>query len=114
MVENDKYCGDVLIQVAAARSALNSVGGLILENYTKDCLKDYLDGSANEKALDALVGTILKYTKQNELCFLTLLIERLNDEERVNPTAIATAMKKVSERICAVSLTFFSITATIV
>ncbi len=65
MVENDKYCGDVLIQVAAARSALNSVGGLILENYTKDCLKDYLDGSANEEALDALVGTILKYTKQN-------------------------------------------------
>jgi len=65
MVENDKYCGDVLIQVAAARSALNSVGGLILENYTKDCLKDYLDGSANEEALDALVNTILKYTKQN-------------------------------------------------
>lgn len=65
MVENDKYCGDVLIQVAAARSALNSVGGLILENYTKDCLKDYLDGSVNDEALDALVDTILKYTKQN-------------------------------------------------
>ncbi len=65
MVENDKFCGDVLIQVAAARSALNSVGGLILENYTKDCLKDYLDGNVHDEALDALVDTILKYTKQN-------------------------------------------------
>lgn len=65
MIEDNKYCGDILVQVAAVRSALNSVGGLILENYTKDCLKDYLDGNADDEVLDDLVSMILKYTRQN-------------------------------------------------
>ena len=45
MVEEEKYCGDILIQIAAVRSAMNSVGGLILENHMKG-LKNYLDGAA--------------------------------------------------------------------
>lgn len=65
MVTEEKFCGDVLIQVAAARAALNSVGGLILENYMKDCLKAYLDGATEEKTLEQLVETMLQYTKQN-------------------------------------------------
>lgn len=65
MVENEKFCGDILIQVAAVRSAMNSVGGLILENYMKDCLKGYLDGDQSDESLDNLIETMLKYTKQN-------------------------------------------------
>lgn len=65
MVENEKYCGDILIQIAAVRAAMNSVGGLILENHMKDCLKSYLDGVAEDESLDSLVETMIKYTKQN-------------------------------------------------
>lgn len=65
MVEEGKYCGDILIQVAAVRAAMNSVGGLILENHMKDCLKNYLDGATGDDALDSLVDTMVKYTKQN-------------------------------------------------
>lgn len=39
MVEKDKVCGDILIQIAAARAALNKVGGIILEDHMKDCLR---------------------------------------------------------------------------
>jgi DNA-binding FrmR family transcriptional regulator len=63
MVDEDKFCGDILIQVAAARAALNSVGGLILENYMKNCLKHYLEGETEEEALDKLVDIMIKYTK---------------------------------------------------
>lgn len=63
MVDEDKFCGDILIQVAAARAALNSVGGLILENYMKNCLKNYLEGESEENALDKLVDIMIKYTK---------------------------------------------------
>ncbi|WP_353097033.1 metal-sensitive transcriptional regulator [Tissierella praeacuta] len=63
MVDEEKFCGDILIQVAAARAALNSVGGLILENYMKNCLKDYLQGESEEAVLDKLVDVMLKYTK---------------------------------------------------
>jgi len=65
MVEEEKGCGDILIQVAAVRSAMNSVGGLILENYMKDCLKSYLDGDVGDETLDSLVDIMIKYTKQN-------------------------------------------------
>lgn len=65
MIEEEKYCGDILVQIAAVRSAMNSVGGLILENYMKNCLKGYLDGVKGDDELDSLVETMLKYTKQN-------------------------------------------------
>lgn len=65
MVEEGKLCEDILIQISAVRSAMNSVGGLILENYMKDCLKSYLDGNASDEILDSLVTTMVKYTKQN-------------------------------------------------
>lgn len=35
MIEKDECCSDILIQVAAVRAAMNKVGGLILENYSK-------------------------------------------------------------------------------
>lgn len=66
MIDEEKFCGDILIQVAAARAALNSVGGLIMENYTKKCLNNYLDNvddENKEESLDQLVNIILKYTK---------------------------------------------------
>ena len=65
MVDEEKFCGDILIQVAAARAALNSLGGLILEGYMKDCLESYIEGATEEESLDTLVNTILQYSKQN-------------------------------------------------
>lgn len=65
MVEDGKFCGDILIQIAAARSALNNAGGVILENYMKGCLENYLDGNTEEDDLNQLVQILLKYSKQN-------------------------------------------------
>lgn len=65
MVEDEKICGDILIQIAAARSALNNAGGIILENYMKGCLSTYLSGELDEQGLDKLIETLLKYSKQN-------------------------------------------------
>lgn len=39
MVENDKYCVDVLVQVAAVRAAVNKVGTMIFEYHSRGCLK---------------------------------------------------------------------------
>lgn len=63
MIEEEKNCSDILVQIAAVRSAINSAGGLILENYMKNCLKNYLDGEADEDALNELVNIMVKYTK---------------------------------------------------
>lgn len=45
MIEGDRYCGDVLIQVAAVESALQSLGYLILAAHMESCVKqDILEG----------------------------------------------------------------------
>lgn len=64
MVEEDQFCGDILTQVSAARSALNSAGGLILENYIKVCIRAYIEKNGDQD-LDKLVETMIKYTKQS-------------------------------------------------
>lgn len=63
MIEGDKCCVDVLTQVAAARAAINKVGGMVLENYSKTCLKNAILNDDREKAVTEMVDTIQKFLK---------------------------------------------------
>ena len=38
MLEEDRYCDDILIQMAAIRKSLNSVGKEILKSHLKTCV----------------------------------------------------------------------------
>jgi DNA-binding FrmR family transcriptional regulator len=40
MIEQDRYCVDVLLQVAAARAALDGVGKLLLSSHVETCVAD--------------------------------------------------------------------------
>ena len=62
MVSNEACCKNILVQVAAARAAMNKVGGLILERYTKNCLLSETDAVEEEK-VDELVSTFLMFLK---------------------------------------------------
>lgn len=63
MIENDSCCREVLIQVAAIRSAINKVGGLILQNYTKNCVKDEDCDPQYDKVIDELIATFNMFLK---------------------------------------------------
>ncbi|RKD28012.1 DNA-binding transcriptional regulator, FrmR family [Caminicella sporogenes DSM 14501] len=64
MIEENRYCNDILIQIAAVRSAINKVGGLILENHLKGCVKSALAESDNgEEVIDELINTMVKFIK---------------------------------------------------
>lgn len=65
MVEEEQTCKDILIQISASRSALNNAGGLILENYMKNCLQSYVEGQKTQEDLDDLIQVLVKYSKQN-------------------------------------------------
>jgi DNA-binding FrmR family transcriptional regulator len=50
MVEQDRYCVDVLLQVAAVRAALDQVGKLVLGSHVETCVADaFTSGSAEER-----------------------------------------------------------------
>lgn len=63
MIESDRGCNDILIQIAAIRSAINNVGGLIMENHLKGCVKKSLSENPEEEVIDELIKTMLKFVK---------------------------------------------------
>lgn len=63
MIEHDENCNDVLIQIAAARAAINKVGGLMLQSYSKSCIKKATACDNSHDNIDELIDTILKFMK---------------------------------------------------
>lgn len=63
MIEKDVYCDDVITQLSATQSALNSVAKILLEGHLKGCVVERLSEGDNE-VLDELVVTIQKLMKK--------------------------------------------------
>lgn len=63
MVDEDKCCEDIMIQISAIRSAINKVGGIILDTYIKDCLIESLKKDDSHEKINDLLDTIVKYVK---------------------------------------------------
>ena len=62
MVEKDAYCPDILIQVSAATSALNSFSKELLSSHIRGCVKrDILNG--DEAAIDELCRLLQRLMK---------------------------------------------------
>ena len=62
MVEDDRYCIDVLTQLAAVRSALDALGLELLTDHVEHCVAGHAEGNGHAKAKartkDELVGEI--------------------------------------------------------
>lgn len=43
MIQEDRYCADILIQIAAVNKSLKSLGEEILENHMKTCMVDDIE-----------------------------------------------------------------------
>ena len=62
MLENGVYCTDILIQVSAINSALNSFNKVLLSEHIKTCVRqDVAEGK--EDTLDELVSIMQKLMK---------------------------------------------------
>lgn len=62
MVENDMYCPDILVQVSAVQSALNSFNKVLLACHIKGCVADDIRDGKDE-AVDELVTLLQKLMK---------------------------------------------------
>ncbi|HEY1456514.1 MAG TPA: metal-sensitive transcriptional regulator [Candidatus Dormibacteraeota bacterium] len=63
MVEEDRYCIDVLTQVGAARAALESVALLLLADHTEHCVAEAIragDGAAKVTELTGAVERLVR------------------------------------------------------
>lgn len=62
MLENDAYCTDILMQVAAVNAALNSFSKVLLANHVRTCVADNIR-SGNDEVIDELVVLLQKLMK---------------------------------------------------
>ncbi|MEW5935620.1 MAG: metal-sensitive transcriptional regulator [Bacillota bacterium] len=63
MIEEDRYCVDVLVQIAAARSALDNLGMLVLEGHVKGCVAQALREGQGDEAVRELLEVVRKFLR---------------------------------------------------
>ena len=63
MVEEDKYCIDVVKQIQAVQSALNKVTEIVLEDHLKTCVSHAIKKGEGHKLIKEVMETI-KQTKK--------------------------------------------------
>ena len=59
MIDDDKYCIDILVQIQAARSALRAVELQILQKHMNHCVRDAFS-SGSQKAAEEKMAELLK------------------------------------------------------
>ncbi|MFE4708854.1 metal-sensitive transcriptional regulator [Peribacillus simplex] len=63
LIEKDTYCDDVITQIAATQSALNSVARILLEGHLKSCVLERIQEGDTE-VLDEVLVTFQKLMKK--------------------------------------------------
>ena len=54
MLDENRYCGDILNQIAAVESALQNLGYLILQEHLQTCVKEQLAEGRDEVLAEAM------------------------------------------------------------
>jgi DNA-binding FrmR family transcriptional regulator len=66
MVEEDRYCPDILTQISSVQEALRAVGRELMRNHLKHCATQAIrsgDGEAAEATYDELIEMIYKHSR---------------------------------------------------
>jgi CsoR family transcriptional regulator, copper-sensing transcriptional repressor len=65
MVEEDRYCADVMTQISSVQEALRSVGRELMRNHLKHCASSAIrKGDAEAEAMyDELVELMYKHSR---------------------------------------------------
>lgn len=62
MVEDGRDCSEILIQIAAVKSAVGNIGKIVLQDHIKHCVADAVQ-TGDQKVLDDLSLAIGKFVK---------------------------------------------------
>lgn len=59
MIEDDKYCNDILIQIVAAQKSLKSLANLMFENHVYRCIASSIN---DEEVVDELTSLFARFS----------------------------------------------------
>jgi DNA-binding FrmR family transcriptional regulator len=62
MVEDERYCPEVLTQLSAAIAALEKIGFILLREHVQHCVADGIEAGDGDAYLDELIATIQRFS----------------------------------------------------
>lgn len=63
MIEDDRYCLDILVQLSAVQAALKKVGYTVTERHVKHCLNEAVEQGEGEEVIDELLRVMQQMAK---------------------------------------------------
>ncbi len=63
MIEQDRYCVDILTQISAVQSALDALGMQLLEHHTRGCVQHAIHAGQGDEAIGELLTIVKKFTR---------------------------------------------------
>ncbi|OJF18302.1 MAG: hypothetical protein A6D91_12570 [Bacillaceae bacterium G1] len=63
MIQDDRYCVDILVQIAAVKSAVEQVALMLIEDHTRHCVSRAIKNNEEEQAIGELMDVIRRLTK---------------------------------------------------
>ena len=63
MVEEDRYCVDIMNQIAGVQSALEQVTLLLLENHLVSCVSEAIHAGQGDEKIHEIMDVLKHYTR---------------------------------------------------
>ena len=63
MVEEDRYCVDILTQIAAIQSALDALAMQLLASHTNGCVRSAIRSGDGDAAVDELMDLVKRFAR---------------------------------------------------
>ena len=63
MIEDDKPCEDILIQISSVKSALHKAGQVVLEGHLRHCVVDGIREGKEEETMKKLSSAIEQFSR---------------------------------------------------
>jgi len=63
MIEHDRYCVDVLTQIAAIRSALDAVAMQLLQDHVHGCVQSAIRAGHGDQAVDEFMTVVKRLSR---------------------------------------------------
>ena len=64
MIEEDRYCTDIITQIAAVQAALDKVALGLLDGHARHCVADGKAGGGSEELTDELMGAVARLMRR--------------------------------------------------
>ena len=62
MIDDTRYCADVLTQLAAAESAVHSISAVVLRNHLETCVVEQIE-RGNVEIIDEVMNLLKKFSR---------------------------------------------------